>query len=285
VKSSTLAGSVRLIPIRGGIGNQLFQSAGILYLRSQGYTAFGFFPGRSARGVHSDKHEVLLKALGVPLVHNRPLESILGLAIRVNDEVNSLLSTVFGKRPDPRAFDSVSEIIQIAKRSVVVSRYFQNPELVDKTEIVDRLSEVLRSDVDNPCILHIRGGDYLKAKKLFGEVGEEYFLSAIQKLGITGTITVMSDDQEYASRVVRGFSNRVEFSGLPVLSEFELAINSHYFIGTNSTLSWWIARIRSRLERPSCLPSLFTPPSSFFHSDKLPNRLPGVLLLDPRFSD
>lgn len=93
--------------------------------------------------------------------------------------------------------------------------------------------------------IHIRGGDYRKAKGI-GLLDPSYYRRAIETLGacVSSDTTIFTDDEDYANSIIDRLNIRKQIkysrtdSALGVLTELSL---SEAMIGSNSTLSWWAA--------------------------------------------
>lgn len=107
-------------------------------------------------------------------------------------------------------------------------------------------------DGDIPDVsVHIRGGDILDLEMAgcnpYGILPPEYYSMALERSGNLERITVFTDDCDYAGQImsrvaVRPKSVKIDGSALKVM--VAKAFRSGIFIGSNSTLSFWITRLR-----------------------------------------
>jgi hypothetical protein len=99
---------------------------------------------------------------------------------------------------------------------------------------------------DEPIGIHVRRGDYVGLAKVYGELGTDYYLSAIERLrqsGLKGPVWLFSDDPYDAMKVLGG-AVPVDYtvgSEFPLSSAATLAVMSatRCLVMANSTFSWW----------------------------------------------
>jgi hypothetical protein len=105
--------------------------------------------------------------------------------------------------------------------------------------------------------IHARRGDYVsnaKTRKFHGYCPDEYYLQAIETMfatsdSITGFL-ISSDESAYSTHLADlirryGLPIRIDLNIDPILSLAGL-MNSDFFIGSNSTFSWWAAFLGKR---------------------------------------
>lgn len=136
------------------------------------------------------------------------------------------------------------------------------PENVQK--LFSRDFQVSNEAIDSETIaIHLRLGDYMKLSGTYGVLTAEYFMSAIDSLASTGRgfkkILLYSDSPRLAKAFASKFEIRFRVpvhvsSGGALASELLLKmISASYFVGSNSSLSWWAAFLRGE-EKTSILP-------------------------------
>jgi Glycosyl transferase family 11 len=123
---------------------------------------------------------------------------------------------------------------------------------VDQAVSISALSADTLLPPENVIAIHIRRGDYLENKKtreFHGYCKETYYLEALKKLrkmnGSLDSVLISSDNHTYACY----FSSKLQELGFqvsilenlnPICTLYVLS-RAHYFVGSNSTFSWWAA--------------------------------------------
>jgi hypothetical protein len=97
-----------------------------------------------------------------------------------------------------------------------------------------------------PIMVHVRRGDYVGHD--FGLVGEPYYVSAIERLrvsGLSGPIWIFSDEPD---KVPGGLVDAARMVASPAGAHEDLVLMSHGAgnVIANSTFSWWGAWMNPR---------------------------------------
>ena len=123
---------------------------------------------------------------------------------------------------------------------------------IDHAVSISAVSANIPLPSKNSIAVHIRRGDYLdnkKTREFHGYCKDTYYLQAIRLLHAANksldTVLISSDNSEYA----RFFSAKVQALGFQVsllenldpISTLYVLSRAHYFVGSNSTFSWWAA--------------------------------------------
>lgn len=127
---------------------------------------------------------------------------------------------------------------------------------------------------EKPLVIHIRRGDYLTQKDIFGVLGLDYYKSALELAKDsqfnTNNIWIFSDDSDFALEVASICSGNVKIFGSNTsLSDIEnLAIMSLGLthILANSSFSWWAAMMSRETRK------VFAP-AQWFKNMKTPESL------------
>lgn len=142
-----------------------------------------------------------------------------------------------------------------------VSGYFQTYQYVDaiKQDFISQISlqsesEVFKSflslaKVENPLIIHIRGGDFKNHLNSSGLLSFQYFQKALEigrKIIEPSNIWFFSDDEAYCDEMVKNLKIQncrkiYPNSGLSPAETLVLMSNGSGIIISNSTFSWWAA--------------------------------------------
>ena len=123
---------------------------------------------------------------------------------------------------------------------------------IDQAVSISALGTDVCLPLENVIAIHIRRGDYLENKKtreFHGYCKDGYYLEALRWLrnmnGSLDSVLISSDDDDYA----RYFSCKVQELGFQVtilenlnpISTLYVLSRARYFVGSNSTFSWWAA--------------------------------------------
>ena len=248
-----------IIPLMGGLGNQLFQFAAGLHVMkfSSKYVRF------SLEGLMSGGNTPRSYMLGDLLkksdmsVHGRFVLARFKLASFVFPSI----------WVSERGLDDFP-LVRVANSTKVLIGYFQRHQYVESVaaEIIHSMSQsvtfssLVLTPANNDIAVHIRFGDYLnnsETKKFHGLTAMSYYVNAVNHLRSSHSydqIVIYSDDIDQA------YSDFVEAFGLneiPVVAkasstEFEDLAGmsaSRGIVISNSTFSWWAAWIGSHLHK------------------------------------
>ena len=228
----------------GGTGNQFFQ-----YAASAPEDVFsGFFLDPAVRRAFKWTHHE--QALSFPWAPQSL--QVLALIILALDV---MLARLFGfslfSTLDTRSLKMLPCIAELNRFG-----YFQgNPERRDFTELARQISPTVRK---GRIVLHIRGGDLVtierEGRNVYGMLGCKYFIDALQKakeiISADGTreITrlVVTDDPDYAAslNLESDVMEPVSIVSPPLGETLAVAVGADWFVASNSTMSYWIVRLR-----------------------------------------
>ena len=233
----------------GGLGNQLF-----IYAAGKAYSlAYGIDLelGLDLDSPSIQRHGSLITDFVEPsryvkAIRNDPLSKFM----TANNLGSHYKSDVVG-------FDE--RLLMQSKKSVF-SGYFQSKEYLERLRQVDSFSlthtspsptyEKLTKSIDflDGVALHVRRGDYLSpSNHRIGALSTQYYANAINRiqdiLGNTVThLHIFTDSPEMVVDEFKEFSAQINIYSPSLLSASEsLLLMSHfqYFVGSNSSLSWW----------------------------------------------
>jgi hypothetical protein len=120
------------------------------------------------------------------------------------------------------------------------------------SSFVGEIDAVPRLNPENTVVIHSRRGDYVsnsKTRNFHGFCKDTYYLHAVQKLSKENSnishCLISSDDASYALKLAEmlgrnGFDCSINTQMEPITTLQNLSAYK-YFIGSNSTYSWWIA--------------------------------------------
>lgn len=165
------------------------------------------------------------------------------------------------------AIEPQAQLNQISMKYSDYLGFFQNKmdglwdELNLGQEILDNL-EVVWKELDRSKsletrasfqVFHVRRGDYATGERKFGQLSARYFrenMSSNLPVIICTDADVLDPDflVEFPDAEV------LDKSHLAVWPTLALMVKAEQFVGSNSTLSWWAAKLRTLLGLPSVLP-------------------------------
>lgn len=228
----------------GGTGNQFFQ-----YAASAPEDMFsGFFLGAVVRrALKWTNHEQTLSFPWAP-----PSLQVVALIILALDV---LLARLFGfslfSTLDTRRLKMLPCLAELNRFG-----YFQEvPERRDITELASQISPTVNR---GKIVLHVRGGDLLtierEGRNLYGILDRKYFVNALKQAkeairsGGTGEVVrlVVTDDPDYAATLNLGSNDKepVNIVSPPLGETLAVAVGADWFVASNSTMSYWIVRLR-----------------------------------------
>ena len=249
-----------MIPIMGGLGNQLFQFAAGLYLRKQ----YGIVP-KFLLGTFTVRAVTTVRSCLLGDLVGADEESKMGL---FSFKIITLLSKVKPSILVEEKGINDSPFARITKSTKVIIGYFQKQNYVEAVagEIFKSMSDspsfgkLLSAKPVNNIAVHIRLGDYASNRGVRRSVGlsaMSYYVNAVKSLQATheyDNIVIYSDEPERAhSEFVNAFGativpivfskNKNEFEDLVEISSCKGLIIS------NSTFSWWAGWLASHLHK------------------------------------
>jgi hypothetical protein len=119
-----------------------------------------------------------------------------------------------------------------------------------------------RIEVENPVIIHARRGDYLDHATTIGVLDEEYYRQALKKIAFNrpeaAGVWLFSDDLTWAEKLaisLNGWKAEVISppASSPAAETMMLMAQSSALVISNSTFSWWAAKlgVRKRVVAPN----------------------------------
>lgn len=224
-----------IIPLMGGLGNQLFQICAGEFLEQNYDCRVKYNSYFLSEKSENQKHFHISRSLSVgelldaeSLIHSK----ISPISIKILN-LFSPKKYVFEKSPDEKVLERVNQ------KSKIVFGYFQDVQMVDqawksirqKMQNSDTFSKILGPEYIERIAIHARFGDYLnnpKARSFHGLTEKNYYLDGIDYFRKTSTareINVYTDDYEMAKSIFDGFQLRLKAEIHSSESVFEDFIN------------------------------------------------------------
>lgn len=253
-----------IIRMQGGLGNQLFQYALYKTFRKKGIESrvdiSAYVDGR-------EKRELELAKLGLnpEIADRRELHRYYADNMLLTDRVFRYL---FGRKKyrKEKMYDFNPQILMVTDG--FLSGYWQSEKYfasvahevrnricfqnVD-TENVRRWEKQIREN--NSVSVHIRLGDYLQTRELYGNIcTEDYYRKAVQYIARrieNPVFYVFSDEPEQAGDLLPDYQCRIieENRGADSYKDMYLMSKCRYHIIANSTFSWWGAWLDDRPDK------------------------------------
>lgn len=230
-----LKNKMKIIEIKGGLGNQMFQYAygRSLMIKKNKNVIFddSFFENNSS----DTKRLFCLNNFNLnnSINFNNKKENIFLKNLR---KIYSKITGNYGFYQSEKYFKNIENIIR-------EEFALKNP-LTDKSKKWEEKINLSPISVS----IHIRRGDYinnLETNKYHGVCGIEYYKKAINllenKIGKNFEIFIFSDDIEWAKNNL-SFNQQINFVSSPEIPDYEemylMSLCKHNIIA-NSTFSWW----------------------------------------------
>ena len=135
--------------------------------------------------------------------------------------------------------------------------YFQ--ECAEKRDIADLADQFTKSENIADIVAHVRGGDLLKLERsgtsIYGILQGEYYFRSLTKINAevlpkankTLDLVIVTDDVEYATslNLNQGNEYNMKIISVPLNETISIAMSARWYISSNSTLSYWITKMRS----------------------------------------
>lgn len=253
------------IQLLGGLGNQLFVWAGAHKLNEM-FSEPVCILNIIDKNLRDDRPNEL-NGLVQHCIHEINLRDtrVFSLFFRTIDrfelEKISLFRSIL-QRLGVYTFENPIEPIEFLKgKPRIVRCYFQRNEYVDSiwgqisTEILEVFNQTTIPEINRlytSQVVHFRRGDTVNFYSTHGVLSIDYFL---RNLSPNLETLVSTDDLSYTDFIEKEFKTRLILTPLDISTWQSLKIfcGAKEFIGSNSTLSWWAAKIRSRSDKNSSI--------------------------------
>lgn len=266
-----------IMPLLGGLGNQLFQLSAALCVATDRDVLLISNLGNQRRNI---ENKPVIESLELPaivkldtklrehklctIIFNRLLmrrhSSLLTRAL-LHPIAKVLLSIHFHKIVRIHTSNNVGYDEWKSRSSTEVGiGYFQSYRWTEKSEIIELMKQLrpkiqssrfieLRKQIreSQSLVIHIRLGDYLNEPEI-GVLSPEYYLKALKEFGREmDKYWIFSDQPQEARKFLPGdILDKCFFvqpSELNTIETWELMRYGENYIISNSTFSWWSARL------------------------------------------
>lgn len=267
-----------VVDLRGGLGNQLFQyAAGYAVSQRLGTDLVldvALLPGSTVQrgGVRRWPEQISSFAHAGTIVDSaaggqrrRRFRQARGTTERLIGD--SRFAALLGRRLYAREIREDTNALRAVTGNVRINAYCNSPLFF--TEVAQEVSLHVNSPVapsewfqrqlkrvrdEHPIALHVRWGDYLNLKHVFGETPAGYYRRAVDVLrGLTGSTSplwLFSDDSSGASEYLAGVLELDHVVESPAestpLENLLLLSGASGIVAANSSFSWWAAFLAQR---------------------------------------
>lgn len=240
---------MKIVYLIGGFGNQCFQLA---YGGAEADYSTIFLNGAFRKRLKHTDHERVFE----------PRQKVLHFALLPLLAMDVLFAKMFGK-----TIFTVLDVKRLKAKpliALILLGYFQEEQLYSEVPKRAAFWTFQPSDA-NIIVLHVRGGDILTlpdSENPNGILSMRYYARALEKVlsedGQIGSVLLQSNDRDYATLVQTYLLERfpdlvidIATSGLKDM--IEGSVGARWFVGSNSTLAFWIVIFRKGIK--SILPS------------------------------
>lgn len=250
-----------LVRLAGGLGNQIFQlSAALLLAKKIGINKISIDLSGLQKYEAKHKNELVyffdFKNIEINYVRNRIIDfripKILPFKLPfypfISDKnfqwalknPNKQLMILDGYFQDCLSQEDFNTQIKILKEVFLPSKYEEN---------------------ESSCIIHIRGGDFVKLG--WNVISpKEYYINAI-KIMIDeykkNDFKIVTDDRKYAESILKEININYEFIGDSIYDDFYLIGKYKYRILSSSTFSMWASALSNNENSVVISPEYWTP--------------------------
>jgi hypothetical protein len=260
--SRARVGSV-IVRLAGGLGNQLFQIAAAQHFRARGRDRIELSTASLAK-------YTTVRSFDAPLVLNLPdWIRVIDRSSRRDRLLAPIVESRVGRWSPWRGVSDRNFAERIVRDDAAMTGplwldgYFQNEWTRDTFEPVRRemlswLRSAVRDSRGGPadCVVHIRGGDFLKSKR-HQVLTQAFYESAMcamrQRIGASMRWACMTDDPDHAAGIIEHLCNagfRLGFEGYTgsgdLVNDFGVLRCAPNRIVGNSTFAWWASALDDR---------------------------------------
>lgn len=261
-----------IVRVIGGLGNQIFQYAFYMYLKTKYNDVKADISDFERYKLHNGF--MLQKVFGIELdiVNEKEIRNIKDLAFSTNKYyLAKARNKLLGKKKshifeNEFKFNIIKEL-----RDVYLSGYWHNLKYIrnisnslkDNLKFNISLNQVNKNILDNiqdfnSISIHVRRGDYLKNKN-YNVLNSKYYLDAINnisKIIHKPIFYVFSDDMAWTKKNICGENVRyiTENIGADSYIDMFLMKKCKHNIIANSTFSWWAAYLNNNPNKIVILP-------------------------------
>lgn len=234
-----------VVLLDGGLGNQLFQVAFALYLRTvRGCNTYVDFSALHKTQVHGiGGIEDIIKYFDFP-VHEENSRRFFALVILAQ------LRRALSQRKGFLGLDAMKGVIRTGRLDVYCGYWQGHAMLVPfYLEVAKACNEIfeVKSTLPVSAVVHFRFGDYVtpKNQKIYFQADEDYYKIALDSLfqehGIIEYSVVTNDVARAKHLLSKSAFKRFIFSYAEgsMLDDFATIARASTLVSTNSTFCWW----------------------------------------------
>jgi len=287
---------MKIVLMKGGLGNQLFQLSFALLLsktfNEEVKLDFSWYHNNYSKRNSLTKYfgnKLPLDSVNKYLTNKTSITSLI-IFKRLIYKLSVIFKILVFKSYYFEFTRSEKNILSLKNRKVL-NGYWQSKNYIDfQTKTINKLFGLFKhrellcrfiSSIKhtNSVFVGVRRGDYLsKSNQIrYGLLGKEYYLNSFEK--ITSLISkpifyIFSDDVEWCKENFKHSKYKVKFIDFTLneLEDFEIMRNCNHAIISNSTFNWWAARLIKNKYK------IIVRPKYWFNNNKKFNLFPNEWL-------
>jgi len=240
-----------IIRLAGGLGNQIFQLGAGLLIAQKNNTSEILLDESSLKKYNVKRNNELLRFFDF---NNKRLRIRGRKIFFLFSQLRIPVLFPLQLKRYPFASDkNFQTILKYPSKSIILlDGYFQECLTQDNfNEEIDILRSIFKEKLysvnNSGCVVHIRGGDFLKLG-WDSITPKEYYYDAIYRMATNFKINrfyIVTDDKKYSIKLLDGLDFKYQFIGGNMLDDFYLFGNFKYRILSSSTFALWASVLGS----------------------------------------
>jgi|SaaInl8_150m_RNA_FD_contig_31_2299780_length_1284_multi_8_in_0_out_0_2 hypothetical protein len=251
-----------IIRLAGGLGNQIFQIVvGILIAQKSDIKKIQIDDSALSNYDEKRNNELFkfldFNKLEIEIVFKN--NSITKLRLPKLLPLNMTKNPFVSDKNFQTVFDSPNKIFMI------IDGYFQECLTQDNfDDEIDILKNIfIQNDFEKKdgCVIHIRGGDFVKLG-WNSVTPKEYYIKAIETMQTMynqDKFYIVTDDKDYSKDILDNFQIKYEFIGNSMYEDFYLIGSFRYRILSSSTFALWASALADNEDSVVIAPKYWTP--------------------------
>lgn len=254
-----------IIRLAGGLGNQIFQiGAGLLLAKKSGIQKI--IINDSELGKYDIKRNNELKEFfDFSKLNNIKIEFKNTNITKFR--IPKILKFKIAKTPFVTDSNFQIALRNPNKQFMIIDGYFQRClTQQDFEEEINFLKKIIIQDNKkqlNGCVIHIRGGDFVKLGWNI-VAPKEYYIKAIETMKNIyqqNRFFIVTDDKKYSQTILNELDINYEFIGSSIYEDFKLIGSFKYRILSSSTFALWASALGNNEESIVIAPKYWIPNS------------------------
>lgn len=231
-----------LIRLAGGLGNQIFQLGAGLLLAKKSSINKVVLDDSALENYDAQRNNELLNFFDFSKFD---IECIFQNNIFAKFRFPKILPLGFGQYPfvNDKNFQKILQ--NPNKTLMIIDGYFQEcltQEVFDnEIELLKKIFKKDSTQVNDGCVIHIRGGDFVRLS-WHSITPKEYYRTAIEKMKYyydQKKFYIVTDDRKYSNSILKNLDIDYEFIGGSMQKDFYSIGSFQYRVLSSSTFALW----------------------------------------------